>query len=106
RRSSDLGVLQTEPAGVAPVVPPLVAEDGLEPVVVLLRIEVEVVDADAALPRVLPAGQRPRLLPYVTLVVRAAIGAEREQLHHLARVVLVRRVLTVVGPVEPHQHRG
>ncbi len=35
----------------------------------------------------------------------AAVGAEREELHHLPRVVLVRRVLRVVASVQPQQHR-
>ena len=46
-----------------------------------------------------PAGQRPRRLADVGLGVGAAVGAEREQLHHLARVVLVRVRLRVVDPV-------
>ena len=37
--------------------------------------------------------------------VGAAVGAEREQLHHLAAVVLVRRLLGVFGAVQPLQHR-
>ena len=49
------------------------------------------VDRAAALaPAVLPAGQRARLLADVLLGVGAAVGAEREELHHLAAVVLVR----------------
>ena len=58
----------------------------------------------SALPVVAEAGQRARLLADVGLGVAAA-GAEREQLHHLAPVVLVRRVLRVVAAVEPDQHR-
>ena len=52
-----------------------------------------------------PARQRARLLADVVLGVRAAVGAEREQLHHLARVVLVRRALLVLDPVQPDEHR-
>ena len=74
------------------------------PGVVLLGIEAEVVRPDAVVPVVLEAGQRARLLAHVVLGV-AAVGAEREQLHQLARVVLVRRLLRVLGAREPQQHR-
>ena len=40
---------------------------------------------------------------YVELVI-AAVGPQGEQLHRLARVVLVRAPFRVLGPVEPHQH--
>ena len=53
-----------------------------------------------------PAGQRAPHFAHVVLGVGAAVGAEREQLHHLARVVLVGVVLFVVDPVEEHEHRG
>jgi hypothetical protein len=39
------------------------------------------------------------------LGVAVAVGADREQLHQLAPVVLVRRVLGVVRAREPEQHR-
>jgi hypothetical protein len=52
-----------------------------------------------------PAGQHAGHFADIVLGVGAAVGAEREQLHHLARVVLVRFVLVVVDPVEEHEHR-
>jgi hypothetical protein len=51
------------------------------------------------------AGQRARLFADVVLAVGAAVGAEAEQLHHLAGVVLVRRALHVFVAVQPLQHR-
>src|SRR3989442_241780 len=45
------------------------------------------------------------LLWHVMLAVGAAVGTEREQLHHLARVILVRRSLDVPGAVQPQEHR-
>ena len=59
---------------------------------------------DAALPVVLESGERPCLLADVALGVAAA-GAEREELHQLARVVLVRRPLRVLRAREPEEHR-
>src|SRR5690606_13635319 len=57
-----------------------------------------------------PPGERARRLDDVLLrVVRDAVLVEdagREQLHELAREVLVRRVLLVRVVVEPHDHRG
>ena len=41
----------------------------------------------------------------VGLGVGAAVGAEREELHHLAPVVLVRRALDVLVAVQPDEHR-
>ena len=61
-------------------------------------------DPDSALPVVLESGQRPRLLADVALGVAAA-GAEREELHQLAPVVLVRRPLRVLRAREPEEHR-
>ena len=56
-----------------------------------------------------PAGERPREPFDVGLrVVGTAVGrgrAEAEQLHQLARVVLVRAALHVVAAVEVHRHR-
>ena len=55
-----------------------------------------------------PPGERAGLLAHVVLRVRIALGvggAEREQLHQLAGVVLVRRAPVVVDPGEPDQHR-
>ena len=94
-----------EPARALPVVRPPLVEHGLDPGVVLLRVEVEVVVAAGPSPAVLPAGQRARLLAHVLLGVGAAVGAEGEELHHLAAVVLVRRLLDVLVAVQPEQHR-
>ncbi len=99
-------MVDAEAARVLPVEVAALAEDLLRARVVPLLVEVEVDRAEVVVPVVVPAGQRPGLLAHVVLGVRAAIGAEREELHHLARVVLVRIVLRVVGAVEPEQHRG
>src|SRR5581483_6370326 len=92
-------VRETEAARVAPVEVARLPEDALHAGVVPRRVEVEVVRADVALPAVLPTGQRARLLAHVALRVRTAVGAEREELHHLAAVVLVRRALLVLEAV-------
>ena len=55
-------------------------------------------------PVVGPAGQRPCLLAHVVLGV-AVRCPEREQLHHLAPVVLVRSLLLVLVAGEPDEHR-
>ena len=52
-----------------------------------------------------PAGQRAGELAHVGLRVGAAVRAEREQLHQLARVVLVDRAAAVVDAVEEDEHR-
>ncbi len=93
-----------EAAGVLPVVPPALAEDPLAAGVVALAVVAEVDGPLVVVPVVPEAGQRPRLLADVALRVAPA-GAEREELHQLAAVVLVRRALLVVGPPEPEQHR-
>ena len=98
-------VLDAEPAGVFPAPVAGLAEDRLVVGVVAFGVEAEVVGAQLARPVVAPAGQRPRLFADVVLAVGAAVGAEGEQLHHLAAVVLVRRALAVFGPVQPLQHR-
>ena len=67
-------------------------------------VEAEVDVAAPAPPVVAEAGERARLLAHVPLAVAVAL-AEREELHELARVVLVRRVLLVVDAGEPDQHR-
>ena len=59
------------------------AEDRLRAGVVEVRVEDEVAD-HAFVHAAGPAGERACLLPDVVLGVGAAIGAEREQLHHLA----------------------
>ena len=98
-------MLDAEPAGVlpAPVAGP--PEHRLGAGVVAFGVEVEIVSAELVRPFVVPAGQRPRLFADVVLAVGAAVGAEREQLHHLAGVVLVGRLLGVFGAVQPLQHR-
>ena len=93
-----------EAAGILPVVPPALAEDPLAAGVVALAVVAEVDGPLVVVPVVPPAGQRPRLLADVALRVTPA-RAEREQLHQLAAVVLVRRALLVVGPAEPEEHR-
>ena len=98
--------MDAEVARVAPVEVAALAEDALRPGVVALRVEAKANRAERVAPRVAEAGQRPRLLAHVALAVGAAVGAEREELHQLARVVLVRRALLVVDAGEPEQHRG
>lgn len=95
---------QAEAHGVLPVEGAALVEDALRPGVVPLALEMEVVRAETTTPLVVEAGQRPRLLPHILLAVAAA-GAEREELHQLAGVVLVRRPLRVLRPGEPEQHR-
>ena len=97
-------VLDAETAGVLPAEVPALPEDDLHPVVVPRGVVAEVDVADAVLPVVSPAGERPGLLADVVLRVPAS-GAEGEDLHQLARVVLVRAPLRVVPPVQPDQHR-
>jgi hypothetical protein len=77
---------------------PALAEDPLRAGVVASRVVAEVDRALVVVPVVPPAGERPRLFADVTLGVAAA-RAEGEELHHLAPVVLVRRVFLVVGAV-------
>src|SRR5438034_10539157 len=97
-----LRMMDGEPAGVLPVEVTVVAEDPLRAGVVAPRVVVEVDRALVVVPVVPPPGQRPRLLADVSLRVAAA-RAEREELHHLAPVVLVGRLLLVVGAVQPAQ---
>ena len=94
-----------EPARVLPVEASALAEDPLLARIVALLVVAEVDGALVVVPVVSEAGQRASLLAHVTLCVAAA-RAEREELHHLAPVVLVRRALLVVGAGEPEQHRG
>ena len=82
---------------------PALAEDRLHALVVVRGVVAEV-RRPVLRPVVPEAGERARLLADVVLGVAAAV-AEREELHHLAAVVLVRRVLRVVAPVEPEEHR-
>src|SRR5215212_11681714 len=96
---------QAEPDAVAPVVRAAAAEDALAARIVELTVVAEVMRADAVVPVVAKARERARLLADIALAVAAA-RAEREELHHLARVVLVRRPLRVLGAREPEEHRG
>ena len=95
---------QAHLAGVAPLEAALLAEHVLHAVVVILGVEAKVVRPDPVVPVVAESGQGTRLLSHVVLGV-ATIGAEREQLHQLAGEVLVRRVLPVLRPRQPQQHR-
>ena len=98
-------MLDAELDGVAPVELSAPPEDALRAEVVPLAVEAEARRAHALAPVVPEARQRARLLADVALGVPAS-GAEREELHQLTGVVLVRRPLRVVGPGEPEQHRG
>ncbi len=98
------GMRHGEPHRVMPVERAALAEDRLDADVVRLRVVAEVGRPDAVPPAVAEAGQRARLLADVELRVSAA-GAEAEELHHLAGVVLVRRPAAVVGAVQPDEHR-
>ena len=93
-----------EAARVLPREPAAMAEDRLRARIVVLRVVPEVHRPAVLAPAVPEAGERARLLADVGLAVAAA-GTEREELHHLPRVVLVRRVLRVVASVQPEQHR-
>jgi hypothetical protein len=90
----------------APVERARLPEDALDAGVVARRVVREAGPADAAHVVRRPARERPRRLADIGLGVRAAIRAEREQLHQLAREVLVGRARVVVLAVEPHEHRG
>ena len=81
------------------------AEDGLVAGVVARRVVAEVVHPELVAPVEVEPGEREGELAHVLLGVRAAVGAEREQLHQLARVVLVRAPARVLVEVEPHDHR-
>ena len=70
-------------------------------VVVRARVP-DALEVAAVRPVRLEAGESPRGLADVELAVATA---EREQLHQLARVVLVRRALVGIGEREEEQHR-
>ncbi len=91
--------------GVLPRERAAMLEDRLCARVVRLGVVPEVDVADAAAPVVAEAGERTSLLADVGLGVPAS-GPEREELHHLARIVLVRRPARVVAAVQPEEHRG
>ena len=97
-------MVEAELARVLPGVVAGLAEDRLDPGVVAGRVvgEPRRLPVDDVAP---PAGQRARLLAHVRLRVGVAVRAEREELHHLARVVLVRLLLDVLVAVQPDEHR-
>src|SRR5208283_1295388 len=78
---------------------PGTAEHGLRAVIMDERPEDEV----AAVAVDAPAGEGPRRLLDVLLAVVAF--AEREQLHHLTREILVRSPLAIAGAIEVDHHR-
>ncbi len=80
-------------------------EDCLAARVEAVGIEAEVRVADVVNVGRTPARQRARQFAYVGLGVSAAIRPQGEQLHQLARVVLVDRAPAVPDPVKPDQHR-
>jgi hypothetical protein len=80
---------------------PALAEDLLGPGVVTLRVVADALEA-VVVPVRLEAGHGAGGLADVGLAVALA---QREQLHQLARVVLVRRLLVGVGEREEQQHR-
>ena len=98
-------VVDAEAARVLPVEAAAFAEDRLDAGVVSARVVAEADGAEVVVPGVAPAREGARLLADVALGVAVAVGADREELHHLAPVVLVRRVLGVVRAREPEQHR-
>ena len=98
-------MLEAEVARVLPGVVAGLVEDRLHAVVVPRRVVDKRRDHSFVHPSA-PPGQRTRVLAHVRLRVRAAIGAEREELHHLAAVVLVRGALDVLVAVQPDEHRG
>ena len=95
---------EAESAGVLPAEVPALAEDDLGPGVVAVRVVAEVHVAEALAPVVPPPRERPGLLADVVLGV-AVPGAQREELHQLAGVVLVRVPPRVLVAVEPEEHR-
>jgi hypothetical protein len=102
------GVADAQAHRVGVVEGPRLAEDRLEARVVAGGVEAKVGRTDVVDPGRAPAGQRPRVFAHVVFGVRVAGvvgGAERKELHHLARVVLVRRLLGVVDARQPDQHR-
>src|SRR5215211_2632760 len=98
-------MVDAQPAGIAPVEAPTAAEDALR-----CRRRAGRGRSGSGTGRCplssrcgTPSARGP-VLTNVAFRVPAA-GAEREELHQLTRVVLVRRPLGVVRPREPEQHR-
>ena len=98
------GVRDRQHHGLLPAVRAGLVEDDLHRVVVPVAVEAELDPAVAVLVRGREAGQRAGLLAHVALRVAGAV-AEREQLHQLAGVVLVRRALLALEPVQVEEHR-
>ena len=90
--------------GLLPAVRAGLVEDDLHRVVVPVAVEAELDPAVPVLVRRGEPGQRAGLLAHVALRVAGAV-TEREQLHQLAGVVLVRRALLALEAVEVEQHR-
>ena len=99
-----LRVAERQPARVGPRVAARLAEDRLQAGVVVARLVAEVHVPLAVAPVVRPACERAGLCADVLLGV-PAVGTEREELHQLARVVLVRRPAGVLVAREPDEHR-
>ena len=96
-------MLDAQAARVAPVERTPLTEDDLDPAVVTIRVVAKV--PRSVVPVVAPAREGSGLLAYVVLGVADA-RPEREELHHLARVVLVGRPLRVLVSGKPEEHRG
>ena len=94
-----------QPSGVLPVEVTALAEDRLRALIVELRVVVKIGRAFALHALAPPARQCACLLAYVGLRIGASVGSQGEQLHQLASVILVRRRLRVLVPVQPLQHR-
>ena len=92
-------MLDAEAHRVFPVPVTGLPKDGLVLFVVAFGFEVEVLQAQSRGPSRGEAGQCAAHFAHVVLGVGAAVGTEREELHHLARVVLVGVLLFVVDPV-------
>ena len=100
-----LRVVEAQPDGVLPVEGARLAEDALLPLVVALGLEAEV---DVCRGRASSRCAKPVRARACSRTSRSGVavaGAEREQLHQLAGVVLVRRPLGVLRAGEPQQHR-
>ena len=87
-----------------PAVRARLVEHDLHRIVVSVAVEAELDPAVAVLVVRREAGQGAGLLAHVALGVARAV-TEREQLHQLARVVLVRGALLALEPVQVEQHR-
>ena len=98
-------VLQAEATRVPPAKSAAPTEDLLVCRVVALGIEAEVDEAEVVVPVVRESGERTRLLTHIGFGV-STTDPDREQLHHLARVVLVWGILRVLRARQKDEHRG